>query len=262
MLHGNPTWSFYFRHLVKHFSSEYRTIAPDHIGCGLSDKPPLSEYSYTLERRILDFDTFLSSLRLKEKITLVVHDWGGMIGMAWAVHHPDLIKRVVVLNTAAFLPPDGKRLPLRLRFVRNVPLISKPLVLGLNLFSRSALYMAARNPLSEDVKRCLVAPYNSWRNRIATYWFVRDIPLTPSDPGFALVSEVAEKLDRLRHLPILICWGQHDFVFDLDYLKEWRQRFPEAEAHVLENAGHYVLEDAPDTVIRLMATFFKNTNRT
>jgi len=259
MLHGNPTWSFYYRHLIKDFSAEYRTIAPDHIGCGFSDKPALSEYPYTLEHRVSDLDVFLSSLRLQKKITLVVHDWGGMIGMAWAVDHPERIERIVILNTAAFLPPDGKQLPLRLRFVRNVPLLSKPMVLGLNLFARSALYMAVSKPLSKNVKRCLTAPYDSWSSRIATYQFVRDIPLLASDNSYGIVRKTSENLHRLAHLPVLICWGRHDFVFDLDYFDEWRQRFPNAQAHVLEEAGHYILEDAPEKVAMLMDAFFNQT---
>jgi haloalkane dehalogenase len=260
MLHGNPTWSFYYRHLIDRFSSGYRTIAPDHIGCGLSDKPSLSEYPYTLEQRVADIDAFLSTLNLEEKITLVVHDWGGMIGMAWAVDHPERIERIVILNTAAFFPPAGKRLPLRLRIVRNIPLLSKPAVLGLNLFARSALCMAAKKPIPEEVRRCLVAPYGSWHDRIATYRFVRDIPVRPSDASYQTVFKTADRLRSLGHLPVLICWGRHDFVFDLDYFNEWRLRFPGAEAHLFEEAGHYILEDAPEKVAGLMAAFFDGNN--
>jgi len=152
MLHGNPTWSFYYRHLIKTFSHEYRTIAPDHIGCGLSDKPPSEVYPYTLDQRVSDLETFLSALDLKEKITLVVHDWGGMIGMAWAVNNVHRIARIVVLNTAAFFPPGGKSLPIRLRIIRNAAFFSKPAVLGLNLFARGALWMAVEKPLSKKCK--------------------------------------------------------------------------------------------------------------
>jgi haloalkane dehalogenase len=260
MLHGNPTWSFYYRTLIKRFSDGYRTIAPDHVGCGLSDKPPFSKYPYTLSRRVSDLDTFINALHLNEKITLVVHDWGGMIGMAWAVDHPERIERIVVLNTAAFPPPKGKPLPLRLRIIRNLPLISKPLVQGLNLFARSAIFMAVETPLPGDVSACLLAPYNSWRNRIATYHFVRDIPLLPSDASYSSVHTTGEKLGLLKHIPILICWGRHDFVFDLDYFEEWRNRFPNAQTHILETAGHYILEDAPEEVAALMADFFEQTN--
>jgi haloalkane dehalogenase len=257
MIHGNPTWSFYYRHLIKTFSPMYRTIAPDHIGCGLSDKPGASGYDYTLSRRVSDLDFFLSSLDLSGKITLVVHDWGGMIGMAWAVRNPEKIGRIVVLNTAAFLPPGGKPLPLRLRIIRNMPLFSKAAVQGLNLFARSALIMAPKKALSDEVKKCLVGPYNSWNNRIATYRFVKDIPRTPSDPAYETVSRTDEGLHLLRKIPMLICWGRHDFVFDLDYLEEWRQRFPEANVHLLEEAGHYILEDSPEKVSSILSDFIK-----
>ena len=100
MLHGNPTWSFYYRDLVKALRTDYRVIVPDHIGCGLSDKPDVSHYPYTLARRVKDLETLLEQLGITDNITLVLHDWGGMIGMAWAVRRPERVKRLVVLNTS------------------------------------------------------------------------------------------------------------------------------------------------------------------
>jgi haloalkane dehalogenase len=119
--------------------------------------------------------------------------------------------------------------------------------------------MAARKPIPKDIGKCLLSPYDSWKNRIATYRFVKDIPVRPSDASFQTVSTVSENLYKLGHLPVLICWGLHDFVFDLDYFNEWRQRFPDAEAHLLEDAGHYILEDAPEKVAGYMAAFFERT---
>jgi pimeloyl-ACP methyl ester carboxylesterase len=106
MLHGNPTWSFYYRNLVLALRGQYRCIVPDHIGCGLSDKPGDESYDYRLRSRIEDLDTLLGTLDLRQPLTLVGHDWGGMIGFAWAVRNPDRIARCVVLNTAAFPMPD------------------------------------------------------------------------------------------------------------------------------------------------------------
>jgi len=257
MIHGNPTWSFYFRNLIEHFSPRFRTIAMDHIGCGLSDKPPLSRYNYALQRRIHDLNTFLDSLALNQKLTLVVHVWGGVIGMAYALRHIDRIRRLIVLNTAAFFPPAGKTLPLRLRMIRNWHLFSTLSVLGLNLFARSALYMATRRNLTHDVKSGLVAPYNCWQNRIATLMFVRDIPLDSTDAGYHLVKEVDENLYKLSSVPMLICWGMRDFVFDADYLAEWQKRFPDAVVHAFENAGHYVLEDVPQKIIGCVQDFMQ-----
>jgi haloalkane dehalogenase len=255
MLHGNPTWSFYYRRLIQALSPRHRTLVPDHIGCGLSEKPAGHRYDYTLSRRVADFERFLDHLGVRENITLVLHDWGGMIGMAWAVKHPERIARIVLMNTAAFFPPGGNRLPIRLRLIRNLKWLSTPAVLGGNLFAKSALYMAVKKPLSPAVKSGLIAPYNSWKNRIATLQFVLDIPVRKTDPAFELVTSVADRLSTLDHLPVLLCWGAHDFVFDMDYFNEWRQRFPKAQSHLFQDAGHYVLEDAPERLIGLVKRF-------
>jgi haloalkane dehalogenase len=257
MIHGNPTWSFYFRKLIRGLSDQYRTLAPDHIGCGLSDKPGIKQYDYRLNSRVRDLERLLEHLNVKEKITLVLHDWGGMIGMVYAVRYPQRIRRIVIMNTAAFLPPKGKTLPIRLRLVRNVTPFATLAVQGFNLFAYGALYMASYKGMKKDVKSGLIAPYNSWNNRIATLKFVQDIPVSQKDPSYALVKYVDENLYKLSHIPMLICWGEHDFVFDSTYFAEWRRRFPNAEVHAFKDAGHYVLEDASDRVIPLIKDFLK-----
>jgi haloalkane dehalogenase len=259
MLHGNPTWSFYFRSLVKGLSGKYRVVVPDHIGCGLSEKPDTARYDYRLARRVSDLETFLEKLGLNGPLTLVLHDWGGMIGMAYAVAHPERIRRLVLLNTAAFLPPGGKRLPLRLRLIRDMTRLAPPLVLGLNLFARAALLMAPRRRLAPDVRAGLIAPYNTPANRIATLKFVQDIPLTPRDPSYALVASVSARLPLLAAVPMLLLWGRHDFVFDDDYLAEWRRRFPAARVAAFERAGHYLLEDEPERVLARVRAFLAAT---
>ncbi len=89
MLHGNPTWSFYYRNLVQALSPNFRCIVPDHIGCGLSDKPGDQKYDYRLASRIEDIDTLVNHLDLSGPLSLVVHDWGGMIGFGWAVQNQE-----------------------------------------------------------------------------------------------------------------------------------------------------------------------------
>ena len=255
MIHGNPTWSFYFRNLVKAVSSQFRAIVPDHIGCGLSDKPDAQTYNYRLKSRADDLEHLLNHLDLKENITLIVHDWGGMIGMVYALRYPERIKRLVIMNTAGFFPPGDKGLPLRLWLVRNILPFAVPAVLGFNLFSRAALYMASRKGLSKDVRAGLTGPYNSWKNRIATLKFVQDIPVSKKDPSYSLVKNVDENLHKLSGIPMLICWGRHDFVFDSVFLAEWQRRFPHATVHEFSDAGHYVLEDAADEIIPLVRDF-------
>ena len=255
MLHGNPTWSFYFRELIKGLSPEFRAIVPDHIGCGLSDKPGIHRYDYRLKSRVDDVEMLLEELGVNQNITLVLHDWGGMIGMAYAVRYPERIHRLVVMNTAAFLIPDGKPLPIRLRLIRNIKPFATLAVLGFNIFAVGALSMASFKGLSGDVKSGLVAPYNSWHNRIATLKFVQDIPVREKDPSYGLVKHVENNLQRLNHVPMLILWGEHDFVFDMDFLSKWRCRFPYAKVEIFKDAGHYVLEDAADRIVPMVKNF-------
>jgi haloalkane dehalogenase len=255
MLHGNPTWSFYYRDLIRDLRSDYRVIAPDHVGMGLSDKPNDSRYEYSLRRRVDDLETLLERLGVTERVTLVLHDWGGMIGMAWASRHPDRVRRLVILNTAAFRLPPTKRLPLSLRLCRSP--LGPLLVRGLNLFCRGGLRYCAMRPLPPEVRSAYLAPYDSWANRIAVLRFVQDIPLRPGQRGYEIVSEVQDGLYRFRDRPMLLCWGRHDFVFDDHFLAEWRRRFPEAETHVFEDAGHYVLEDAGERIVPLVRDFLR-----
>jgi pimeloyl-ACP methyl ester carboxylesterase len=258
MVHGNPTWSFYYRNLVLGLRDNYRTIVPDHIGCGLSDKPDDTRYSYTLAQRIADLETLLEHLKINSNITLVVHDWGGMIGMGYAVRHSERIAQLVILNTAAFHLPAGKRFPWQLWMCRN-GLLGPILVRGLNLFCRGAVRTCCtRRQMPEDVRAGYLAPYDSWANRIAVLRFVQDIPLRPGDPSYTVVSDVQDGLEKLSDVPKLICWGMRDFVFDHHFLDEWQRRFPQAEVHRFADAGHYVLEDAGEEIVPLIRKFLQS----
>ncbi len=255
MVHGNPSWSFYYRNLAMALRKNHRVIVPDHIGCGYSDKPPLADYPYTLERRVEDFSRAMEELDPGDDITLVVHDWGGMIGLAWAVEHANRVKRIVLLNTSAFPLPSTKKMPWTLSLVRNTK-VGEWLVLGLNAFSRGATRMAVtRRPMSAEIRKAYCAPYDSVANRIATLRFVQDIPLKPSDPSWKIVEETAGKLDRFNDTPVLVCWGAKDFVFDDHFLAEWRRRWPHAVVHRFEDCGHYILEDAADEVVARVRDF-------
>lgn len=243
MLHGNPTWSFYYRNLVGALSDRYRCIVPDHIGCGLSDKPSDDHYSYTLEQRVADLDALLAHLDLDQPLSLVVHDWGGMIGFAWAAAQPERVARCVVLNTAAFRMPADKKFPFLLWLAgRTTP--GGWLVRGLNAFSGLAARIAFKKPVDEQVRAAYTGPYNSWDNRIATLRFVQDIPLAPGDPGYDLVLTTEQKLPAFADKPALIGWGEKDFVFDDPFLQQWLRTLPDAEVHRYPDCGHYILEDA------------------
>lgn len=251
MLHGNPTWSFYYRNLVKALRGQFRCIVPDHLGCGLSDKPDDEQYDYRLASRIEDVDSLVRHLELTKPLTLVVHDWGGMIGFAWAVENPDLIGRMVVLNTAAFPLPQDKKMPPALSLVRDTAL-GAFLVTRFNAFSGIAARVAFKKPVSSEVRAAYKLPYDSPENRIATLRFVQDIPLEETDPGFDILINTAERLHLLQDKPCLIAWGERDFVFDTPFLNKWLEYFPEAQLHRFPDCGHYVLEDGgPDLIDKI-----------
>lgn len=260
MLHGNPTWSFYYRNLVLALRDRYRCVVPDHIGCGLSDKPGDNSYDYTLGRRMDDLERLLDHLGITTGITLVIHDWGGMIGMLYAVRHPSRIKRLVILNTAAFHLPKEKQLPFTLKLCRDTRL-GAFLVRGFNAFSLAASFIGCKkNPMQAHLRRAYRLPYDSWQNRIATLRFVQDIPLIPGDRSYPLVSETEAGINAFSDLPTVIFWGERDFVFDRSFLSEWELRFPKAEIHRYADAGHYILEDMKEEVIPLIAGFLARTD--
>lgn len=254
MVHGNPTWSFYYRNLVIALRDRYRCIVPDHIGCGMSDKPRSDDYPYTLERRISDLGALMDHLRVETPINLIVHDWGGMIGFGWAVAHHERIASMVIANTAAFPMPSDKKFPAALWLVRNTKL-GALLVQGFNAFSGIAARVAFKKPVGSEIREAYKAPYDSWDNRIATLRFVQDIPLKPDDSGFDIVSETESRLQNFSQNPCLLAWGEKDFVFDMPFLNKWKRIFPHAEVLSYPDCGHYIFEDAGAPLTQAISDF-------
>ena len=260
MVHGNPSWSFYYRNLVRRLEEDHRAIAVDHIGCGLSDRPPETDYDYTLEQRVQDLGHFIDEVIGDEPLTLVMHDWGGMIGMAWAVQNPQKVERLVLMNTAAFHLPDTKRLPFSLWLARNTG-VGALLVEKFNAFNRGATRFCVTETMPPDVVHGYRAPYEgSKEDRVATLRFVQDIPLKPDDQGYDLVSDTQNALDVFADHPIFIGWGQKDFVFDDHFLQRWKEIYPDAEYAIYPDAGHFVLEDREEELGERIATFLKATS--
>ena len=251
LVHGNPTWSFLFRHLVKDLTKNgFEAIAPDHIGCGLSDKP--QDYSYTLKQHIENFSSFMKQFK-EEKVNLVVHDWGGAIAFGWAVQNPERINKIVISNTAAFL---SKNIPKRIALCKN-PLFNSFIIRRCNGFARPALYMATAKGLSKEAKKGFIHPYNNYKNRIAVAKFVEDIPLTKDHPSYQTLLDIEKKLPLLDRVPKLILWGMKDFCFDQTFLKQWESFYPDAEIKKFEEAGHYLFEDEKKRANQSILNFLK-----
>jgi len=246
-LHGNPTWSFYWRALIEAFPN-HRVVIPDHIGCGLSDKP--QEWDYRLAQHISNVQALIDHLALKD-IRLMVHDWGGAIGMGVATATPDNFSKLIITNTAAFLSP---RIPTTIAMCR-IPFLGSLMVRGGNAFARVATFRATYSGLKKPVKEGLLFPYDSWKNRIATHRFVVDIPMKPSHPSYTTLQGIENRLSLLQDKPMMLLWGDDDFCFSPHFRKRWMEFFPQAAVHAWDDVGHYVMEDAPDRVIPLVREF-------
>lgn len=254
MLHGNPTWSFYYRNLVLGLRNSYRCIVPDHLGCGLSDKP--EDWGYGIAGHADNIAELLTNLELRE-ITLVTHDWGGPIGYLAAVRAPGLFKRFVTFNTGVSM----LALPKLLTMLR-IPLLGPMLVRGLNGMVRAGITAGTsrRHRLPPDVRAGYLAPYDSWAHRIAILRFVQEIPLDASHPNRRLLAELERELPQFVDRAHLVVWGMRDPVFDGAYLTAWRQQFPKSEVHRFEDVSHLVVEEAHERILPLMKSFLARTS--
>jgi pimeloyl-ACP methyl ester carboxylesterase len=241
-VHGNPTWSFYWRAALVAMQGTHRVVAPDHLGCGLSEKP--QDWTYRLADHIDNLERLVLHLDLRD-ITLVVHDWGGAIGMGVATRHPDRFRDFVITNTAAFRAP---KIPARIAICRT-PLLGELAVRGLNGFAGAAVYMATERGLSPEARAGLLAPYDSWQSRIATHRFVLDIPMSAAHPSWNTLVAIEDGLPALRGKPMRLVWGERDWCFSPWFRKEFERRFPEARSFPLADVGHYVMEDAPTELV-------------
>ena len=254
MVHGNPSWSFYFRELVKSMRETNRCIAPDHIGMGLSDRPGEDRYRYTLKSRIDDLDALVKRIAPSGPVTLVLHDWGGMIGMGWAVRHPERVKSIVAFNTACFRLQSEKNFPGLLSVMRGsltgVPIRASRLARRFVLST-----CTARRKLSPEAVDAYLSVCDGWDESLAVHRFVQDIPLAPGDPAWETVVDIESKLGSFKDTPMLLPWGMKDWVFDGSFLKGWTSRFPKAAVRPFPECGHFLLEDAPEELVPLVRDF-------
>ncbi|MBL8889897.1 MAG: alpha/beta fold hydrolase [Planctomycetaceae bacterium] len=252
-VHGNPTWSFYWRNLILGLRDRLRCVAVDHVGCGLSDKP--QTYNYTLQQHTQNLVELIDKLDLRD-ITLVAHDWGGAIGLGAAVARPDRFTRLVLMNTGAFPPPY---IPRRIQACR-IPVLGTVAIRGFNAFAGAALTMATERPagLEADVRAGLIAPYHDWASRVAVDAFVKDIPWRSNHRTYPVLEALEKSLASLANRPVQLIWGMKDWCFTPQCLQKFREHFPRARVRELPKAGHYVVEDAPDEVLHEIREFLNS----
>ena len=255
-LHGNPTWSFLYRRFVDGLSGSARVVAPDLIGFGLSEKLARPE-DYSIEGHIDDVSALVEALDLRD-LTLVVQDWGGPIGLGVALRHPGRIRALVAMNTIGFVP-EGRGLPLALRVLR-VPGVGEQLVQGMGLFNRVFVPAAIGRPerRSEVVRVAYSQVQGNWYERAGTLAFPRLLPVDADDPVVALL----EREDRwLRSFdgPALLVWGMRDPYFDAAILAQWRERLPHASVIEIDDASHFLQEDAPEVIVPHLVEFLSGS---
>src|SRR5919202_1598338 len=255
MLHGNPTWGYLYRNFIPPVvAAGHRAIVPDHLGFGHSDKPDRPEL-YRIARHAERMEALLESLDLRDA-TVVPQDWGGPIGLWWATRHPDRVGRLFILNTYAHRPPGKVSLPLPLRLFRT-PGVGEVMVKGLDLFKRVFLFRAGvvhGDRLTPDVKRAYRAPHPSWSSRTPILVFPREIPAGPEGPVADLSAEIEAGLEQhFRSKSVKIVWAMKDVAFTPQMLDGlWLRTFPDAEVMRIEDAGHYLQEDAHEEIVPVL----------
>ena len=258
-VHGNPTWSFHWRKLISAHRHEYRCLAPDHIGCGYSD---LQHEPLRLSDHIENLVALLDKLNEQNefrRVTLVAQDWGGAIGLGALLKRREMFERIVLLNTGAFKPWF---IPWRIRVCRW-PVFGKIALQGGNAFSRAALTMtlARKQRLDPKVAAAYLAPFDSWIRRRGVYHFVQDIPLSARHPTWHTLADIERQLPTLAGLPIQLIWGMQDWCFTPECLEKFLHYWPNAQAQRIEDAGHWVMEDASQDVAAVVARFLASTSQ-
>lgn len=249
LLHGNPTWGFLYRRFISHLSTRFRVIVPDHVGFGRSDKPNDPAY-YTVARHIANLDAVLRELKAKN-IVLVLHDWGGPIGMGWATRHAAALAGVVVLNTWAWV----KHPPMEL------PWVFRLLVLGKGgwkrntqngFFTEFLIPKATARKLTQQEMDGYRAPHPTPQDRAGVARFPQLIPQThdPTHPTWGLLAAIEDALPVLADKPALIVWAMKDPAFRKDFLSRWQSLFRKVDGpHKIAQASHYLQEDAPEEIL-------------
>jgi pimeloyl-ACP methyl ester carboxylesterase len=252
MLHGDPTWGYLFRHFIPPLAARYRCIVPDHMGMGKSDVPD-DPARYHLAQHISNLESLLLALDLRD-ITLVLHDWGGPVGFGFSTRHPERIKRLVLLNTWAFAAWPGA-MPRLTDLIRSER--GEAFVLKRNGYLEPALMGATHYPehLMKNVMDAYRAPFPTPASRLAMLCWSRDIPVREGDRSYAEMAQIEQSLAQFTTTPTLLIWGMDDLVLPPAVLHRWQALYPHATTHAIEDANHFLQEDAPKRIVSWIAAF-------
>ncbi len=255
MVHGDPTWGFLYRNFIPPLSQQYRCIVPDQMGMGKSAVPQ-ERSLYRLEQHCANLEALLLHLDVSD-ITLVLHDWGGPVGLGFATRHPERIKRLVLMNTWAFAPWPGGPFPRLLEIIRSDR--GEAFVLRKNGYLEPALLGTTNHneKLTSNVMEAYRAPFPTPESRLAMLCWSRDIPVQESDVSYAEMKRIERGLSLFSGIPVLLVWGMQDPVISTPVLHRWQQLYPNATTREIEDASHFLQEDAPERIVQWIEKFLK-----
>jgi haloalkane dehalogenase len=236
-LHGNPTWSFVYREVIRALRNEFRCVALDYPGFGLSSARP--GYRYLPEEHAQVVTAFVDDLGLSG-ITLVAHDWGGPIGLTTVEQRPAAFTGLVLVNTWGW-PTTGDP-----HFEVFASVMGGPL--GRLLIKRFNLFVNAFIPTGHRLRKPTAAEMTHYRKALATHDRREAAAVLPRriTASRAFLGDVEAGLPDLASLPTLIVWGDADFPFRAKERQRWEQIFADHHTVIVEGTGHFVQSDAPD----------------
>jgi haloalkane dehalogenase len=250
MIHGTPTWSFEYRHVIGAFSSRFRCVAPDHLGFGRSSRP--AAFPYTPEAHAAALKEFVEKLAL-DRITLIVHDFGGPIGLPLALERDSRVSRVVMMNTWAWPIDDDPQMARGARFIGGAlgRFLYRYANASLKLIMPSAY--GNRQKLTPEIHAQYLEVFEDRDARVLVLHALAQSLLGSRDHFQSLL----DRIDALNHMPVLIVWGMKDSAFKPYQLARWRSLLPQATVVEIPGAGHWPHEEEPALVIAAMERFLK-----
>ena len=266
MLHGNPTWSYLYRHLIKDLKRDYRCVALDHLGYGLSDKPPRADYS--MEAHIRRLRSFVEKLGLSD-ITLICQDWGGIIGLSYAANNKERFSRLIPMNTTGFLPGTREEWKKCMRawaflflWSYKIPILGRKMAMDWNVFLKASLRLGTHNTRRQLHRRAMLGylyPFQRKIDRVAILKSVRQVPMSPWDTVWELLRNTEEALKGWNVRTRLI-WGMQDPVFVPWFLEKFEEILPNhAPSLRIPTGGHFLQDDEPDLIIRGIREFLNES---
>ena len=257
LLHGDPAWGFLYRNFIPRLARGYRCIVPDHMGMGKSETPA-APYPYRLRHHIGNLEALVLELDLRA-VTLVVHDWGGPVGLGVAVRHPDRVKRLVLMNTWASAAWPGGPLPRLLQLIRSER--GERFVLERNGYLEPALagLTLRQERLTPAVMAAYRAPFPTAESRRALLCWSRDISVSEDDASYLEMKRIEDGLAAFARTPVLLGWGMQDPVLTPQVRRWWQDRFPHAVNREAHHASHFLQEDAPEQVIGWIEEFLESS---